>query len=665
MDMLPTLCAAMKRAGGDALVLRTGESPHVLAGGGRQNVARAVLSANALEALVTQIFSETARQTLRDSGHVVEDVTVSGGLVLSARGERTADTVTIELRESAPAPVEAIPAPEPPTMTAPEPAPEAHEEIVAVDETPAEDAAPQQWFEVSVGASAEGAFDAVPSFAVNGDPSELREAPVHEIAPAEIAPLESATVQYEELFLQVPAATEAADDNAPAYEAAPEDVDAARDGIATPEPHGATWAFSHPLASESLEPLPVYEESTVNASSDLQFVESPSSEATEGQPIGLAAWASRAASRGATALYLRAGSAPLARVDDRLEPLGSEAVDNWRFEELVTEFNNGRAKGWELGSHGEMSWQLPNVGHVSCWSFSDDQGAGLMMRLRLQAPTRSLFKIIPRRVRAACDGDGLIVVAAPTTADVAAVAAAVGDLAGRQRGGYVISLRAAGSARHDISGSFVSQREFSGSDGDVAAAIRSAASELPDVLIVTPPTSEAAMREVVNAAEGGRLVIVGVLAPTSMQALRAIVGRGSAGGDAQTRLALATSFRVAFAYRLLQRLGGGRVAVRDLVVGTSEVSAMLASGDFPGIARLQREGGMSMTTVDDSLARAVRRGQLSLRQAAAHAVDKKYMVGLVRSNRRQAPVAPGGETTPRAGVLEPVSSAPRQRWNSY
>ena len=169
----------------------------------------------------------------------------------------------------------------------------------------------------------------------------------------------------------------------------------------------------------------------------------------------------------------------------------------------------------------------------------------------------------------------------------------------------------------------------------MAAAIRAAASESPDVLLVAPPTSEAAMREVVNAAEGGRLVILAVLAPTSMQALRAIVGRGSAGGDAQTRLALATSFRVAFAYRVMQRLGGGRTTVRDLVVGTSEVSAMLASGDFPAIARLQREGAMSMTTVDDSLARAVRRGHLSLRQAALHAVDKKYLVNLVRSGRRR------------------------------
>ena len=151
------------------------------------------------------------------------------------------------------------------------------------------------------------------------------------------------------------------------------------------------------------------------------------------------------------------------------------------------------------------------------------------------------------------------------------------------------------------------------------------------------------MREVVNAAEGGRLVILGVLAPTSMQALRAIVGRGSAGGDAQTRLALADvvprGLRVPRCCSV-SAAAGSRCAISSS--GTSEVSAMLASGDFPGIARLQREGGMSMTTVDDSLARAVRRGQLSLRQAASHAVDKKYLVNLVRTNRRHSPAAADG-----------------------
>ena len=124
MDMLPTLCAAMKRAGGDSLILRTGESPHVLTGSGRQNVARAVLSANALEALVTQIFSDAGRQMLRESGHVLEDVTVSGGLVLSARGERAADYVTIELRERAPEPMAADLVSEPERETVATPATE-------------------------------------------------------------------------------------------------------------------------------------------------------------------------------------------------------------------------------------------------------------------------------------------------------------------------------------------------------------------------------------------------------------------------------------------------------------------------------------------------------------------------------------------------------------
>src|SRR5687767_2816619 len=207
MDMLPTLCAAMKRAGGDALVLRTGESPHVLTGGGRQNVARAVLSANALEALVTQIFSEAGRHTLRDSGQVVEEVTVTGGLLLTASAERTIDHVRIELRENVPAPLEAAPVPEPEAVPEPEHVAENIDDTLVA-------AQPPQWFEVSIG-GAEGAFDAVPSFAAGPESADLREAPVHEIAPVEIEPLESTGVPYEELFLQVPPASDGGEEPAP------------------------------------------------------------------------------------------------------------------------------------------------------------------------------------------------------------------------------------------------------------------------------------------------------------------------------------------------------------------------------------------------------------------------------------------------------------------
>ena len=288
-----------------------------------------------------------------------------------------------------------------------------------------------------------------------------------------------------------------------------------------------------------------------------------------------------------------------------------------------------------------------------------------MMRLRLQLPTRSLFKAIPRRVRAACDGDGLIVVSAPTTADVAAVAAAVGDLAGRQRGGYVISLRAAGSARHDISGAFVSQREFSGSDGDVAAAIRSAASELPDVLrrgAADFGSGDARSRQRGRGRPSGHPRRAGADVDAGAARHRRARLRGRRRPDAPgARDVVPRGLRLSRCCSV-SAAAASRCAISSS--GTSEVSAMLASGDFPGIARLQREGGMSMTTVDDSLARAVRRGQLSLRQAASHAVDKKYLVNLVRIEPAPSPASQPTVRDLPTGVLEPVSSS-RQRWSSY
>ena len=64
MSLMPSLCAALERAGGDRLVMRAGERPHVLAGEHRHDVASAVLSVNAVEALAEQILSSTARHDL-------------------------------------------------------------------------------------------------------------------------------------------------------------------------------------------------------------------------------------------------------------------------------------------------------------------------------------------------------------------------------------------------------------------------------------------------------------------------------------------------------------------------------------------------------------------------------------------------------------------------
>ena len=98
MSLMPSLCAALERAGGDRLVMRAGERPHVLAGERRHDVASAVLSVNAVEALAEQILSSAARHELAANGSVSEPVTsTSFPRPLSARAERVGDDFCIEL----------------------------------------------------------------------------------------------------------------------------------------------------------------------------------------------------------------------------------------------------------------------------------------------------------------------------------------------------------------------------------------------------------------------------------------------------------------------------------------------------------------------------------------------------------------------------------------
>jgi Tfp pilus assembly pilus retraction ATPase PilT len=299
------------------------------------------------------------------------------------------------------------------------------------------------------------------------------------------------------------------------------------------------------------------------------------------------------------------------------------------FEEIAAFTSRGGDGLWRSISEGEWARDHEDFGHVTCRVFSDDQGHGLVVQLRPRTSPSMLHKYIPRPVRTACETDGLIVVSAQNEPDAESLAAAIADYAGRARGGYLISLHRR-TGRADLTGAFVSQRTVSGSDADFASAVRRASHEGPDILLIAGPQSEIVLHEGILAAAAGRLVIMAVVAPTAVHALRATLGHGGLDRDAHVRRALAASFRVAVGYRSLRRLGGGRMLVQDVVSTSHDVHALLEAGDFDGLTRLIHQGGVGVRSVDEALARATRRGHVSLREAAAHADDRRRLVALVR-----------------------------------
>ncbi len=556
MDMLSSLCAAMVRANGNSLVLESGRAPYVLSGLDRQEVAKSTLSDNALEALVTQVFSESGRQAFRDTGNTIEQIDVSSsGLTLMATARRQDDGIFIELRRA------------------------------GVGETGA----------------ASHAWEQTPGLCVDSTSETGIEGPLPDV--------EYVAVTIDDTWEQV--------------------------------------------GTEIVAPGPVHEESAAPARVVPQPIRQKEWNVIEQMPDNdLLAWAAEAVEKGASTVYLRAGSVPVIRVDDRLDPIGSSPIDQLVVNQLVGDLEEGGDPAWQRGSEGEWSRVDARLGRLICRVFSDDEGRGVILSLPSSTSSRALGRLVPQKVRAACDGDGLIVVAAPSLDEAVAMSSSVVSLAIERRGGYVIALRPEGTVRPGAAGTFVSQREYA--SGEAASAIRSAVAESPDILLIALSQSDGLAREIARANEGGRLVILSVAAPTSLQAVRGLVGRSSSAGDAQVRLSLANSFRAGFTTRAMRRLGGGRTMIQDLLLGSSDVSGLLSSGDFAGITRLQRQGVSGMFTVDDRLARAVRRGQVPLRQAVEHSLDRRHMVALVRSGGR--PVRREHEGDDADGELQPVGA---------
>lgn len=542
MSLMPSLCAALERVGGERLVMRAGERPHVLAGDRRHDVASAILSVNAVEALAEQILSSDGRRELREKGTTSETIqAASFPHPLMAKAERVGDEFSIELVVQKAAAASAPSEPEPVVTDVARVEPEPEPEPVAV----------------------------VPPPRPVVEYSYSEPAPVHVEAPPPVVHTE-------------------------------------------PESHPpvtvVTRVDDHRPMVHAMRTLP-----------------SPAS----GDRLDLQGWIAYAIGRGATTLYLRAGAPASACIDDRIEALSEDVVDASVLDEASTAFSRGGDGQWQSRSDGEWVRDYHDLGSVSCRMFSDHHGFGLVLQMRPHASPRMLHKHIPRQVRTACEGDGLIIVSAPTEAAVESLAVALADWTGRNRGGYLISLQRL-SFRGDISGAFVSLRTITGPDAEFAAAIRRASHEGPDILLVTGPQTELPLHEAILASTGGRLVIVAVVAPTTVDALRILVGQSGLDRDAHLRRALAASFRAAVGYRSLRRIGGGRMLIQDIILGSNEVRPLLESADFDGLVSSQRQGSGGMRSVDEALARAIRRGQVSLREAAAHAIDRRHMVAQVR-----------------------------------
>jgi twitching motility protein PilT len=120
---------------------------------------------------------------------------------------------------------------------------------------------------------------------------------------------------------------------------------------------------------------------------------------------------------------------------------------------------------------------------------------------------------------------------------------------------------------------------------------------------------------------------------------------------------LSESLKGVISQTLCKRIGGGRVAVREIMLHTPALANLIREGktfQIPSMIQTSRKHGM--ITLNDALMDLVERRQVEVKEAYAKAVDKPGLVGQLKSAGHDVAFLEGEDDAAKKGPPRPAAA---------
>jgi twitching motility protein PilT len=346
-----------------------------------------------------------------------------------------------------------------------------------------------------------------------------------------------------------------------------------------------------------------------------------------GRQAGLDRLLRLAAARGAESLLLFSQSRPFVRVDGELQPLEGEApLSPQEVEGLMFDVVLQRADDSQAGS--EWIADVRDVGRVRCLSFEDHRGPGAIFRL-IPSKTVSAEQLgLSREILALCaEPEGLVLVTGPRASGKSTLLSAFVDQINRTRNDYVVTLETRVKVLHESRNAVVSQREVRGAGDELLTALRGALRESPDVIVLEELRSPDVAAEAIEAAAAGHLVLCGVPARSAPEAIERLLDQCPPERRPQLQAQVAETLRGVVTQVLLRKSGGGRVAARELMLGTPGIAGLIAEGKLTQLGLALDNGRrQGMVPLTDALVAFVQSGAVDVKEAWRRAGDRASLL---------------------------------------
>jgi twitching motility protein PilT len=339
---------------------------------------------------------------------------------------------------------------------------------------------------------------------------------------------------------------------------------------------------------------------------------------------------------GASDLHLRSGEPPLLRRHGELVRESQAAIPAERLEPMLLAIMTPReVSEYREGGDTDWAYEIEGLARFRCNAARDRHGP------------MAVFRIIPTTVRTADEmglsrevqnlcylTKGLVVVTGPTGSGKSTTLAALVDLINRTRTDHIITIEDPIEFVHQSKKCLVTQRQVGLHTRSFKHALRAALREDPDIILVGEMRDLETVSIAIETAETGHLVFGTLHTTTAASTIDRIIDQFPADRQSQVRVMLSESMRGVLAQTLCRKIGGGRVAAREVLLSIPAVSNLIREGktfQIPSIMQTNRKVGM--ITLNDALIELVDGKQVEPREAYMKAVDKTGFATLLKARR--------------------------------
>jgi len=327
----------------------------------------------------------------------------------------------------------------------------------------------------------------------------------------------------------------------------------------------------------------------------------------------------------ASDLHLSAGLPPMIRVDGDIRRINVPELEHKVVHALVYDImNDKQRKDFEEFFETDFSFEIPGLARFRVNAFNQDRGASAVFRT---IPSKVLtledlgcpatFKEIVNVPR------GLVLVTGPTGSGKSTTLAAMMDYKNDNEYAHILTIEDPIEFVHTSKKCLINQREVHRDTLGFAEALRSALREDPDIILVGELRDLETIRLALTAAETGHLVFGTLHTSSAAKTIDRIIDVFPAGEKSMVRSMLSESLRAVVSQTLMKKIGGGRTAAWEIMIGTPAIRNLIREDKVAQMySAIQTGQAVGMHTLDQHLQEIVKKGMVSRLDARTKAMNK-------------------------------------------